>query len=1113
MARYAPVAARLLALSTRCDCPCARARLTQRWRYAPRFRYDTYDFAPGQFRFYVPQLTNFLLNGRYGGAAKLEVFLLDKSERSTHFAHRVYWFLRSFAPNVPYSSEIAGMMALASPGEQATLLRAVEHQGAAAAERMVHALDAICGPGERWQHNRGLMGADLAGGEPGAAESKGGEGADAGAGGDGVSPSAELAAAASAAVAGAVEATATGGAGEDAGSETKAGGEAESKGEVAEHEDKSEGVAGTVIEPYPEAVRARAATTVAPGPFHEVLGMCDEFEQISKDIDATALEMRNDYLRSQLQRLDELYMPSRALYVPVGNPHNVVLGVHPEESFCFKTKERAPFLICFEVVEYATADGRSLAASGGAGGFAQHQYGAVDAASTSVASGRSRRGRRRRRLGRKAKGKKIRVGGFSVGIGDSKINVPHKSFRIPAPFLSSSDDSEADGAEMTSRNPLGLTGSSTFSTITDDGERPMGMWSSPARPSEEDRVRQIHTRRLHRKRTKREQRRKKQAETGAVRSSGAAEPHLSRHDSYDAGLESGASDGSGGDEASGEDDGIASPDPGSPIRQSSGVAFPPDHGVATPERDATASDGRSHGRIAVPPADATPGTNYAAMPRTPEVGTVGRGADADSERPPDTGGSHRPGDDVTGYAAVALVSPAGGSTTAGADSAPRVGRAGGGEAGSGSDDSWGKQEDVGQLDGTPRASRRGRGGAAVARARSISASSADSHSEGGERDRPRITSVTDEELEAEIAAGLSEHDIDRRVSDVEESAMHRIDAAHANETRRSSLQELTTPLVSASGSSTGAAGDAGMEAPRSAVSEVIFKERWEEKERRIRAKSRYSHLPGWRLVPIIYKSNDDLRQEQFASQLIAQFAAIFRAADLPLWLRPYDILATSPTSGFIEAIPDTVSIHSLKEKDPAYTTLEDFFVRHFGRGDPDSARLTAARRNFVASLAAYSIVCYVLQIKDRHNGNILIDAEGHVVHIDFGFILSNSPGGGANFERAPFKLINEFVEVMGGNRSDLFRRYRTLCVRAFLEVRKHVDRILLLVEMVISGNDALPCFAGGYDRVIHGLRERLFLDVSSRACVGIVHRLIDESLNNWRTRWYDKYQRCCVGIL
>lgn len=43
-----------------------------------------------------------------------------------------------------------------------------------------------------------------------------------------------------------------------------------------------------------------------------------------------------------------------------------------------------------------------------------------------------------------------------------------------------------------------------------------------------------------------------------------------------------------------------------------------------------------------------------------------------------------------------------------------------------------------------------------------------------------------------------------------------------------------------------------------------------------------------------------------------------------------------------------------------------------------------------------------------------MDKEGHLVHIDFGFLLTNSPGAGLNFEKAPFKLTNEFVRVMGG---------------------------------------------------------------------------------------------------
>ena len=61
------------------------------------------------------------------------------------------------------------------------------------------------------------------------------------------------------------------------------------------------------------------------------------------------------------------------------------------------------------------------------------------------------------------------------------------------------------------------------------------------------------------------------------------------------------------------------------------------------------------------------------------------------------------------------------------------------------------------------------------------------------------------------------------------------------------------------------------------------------------------------------------------------------------------------------------------------------------------------------SFAGYCIVSYILQIKDRHNGNILIGREGFITHIDFGFLFCTSPRGNLGFEMAPFKLTNEFM--------------------------------------------------------------------------------------------------------
>lgn len=89
-------------------------------------------------------------------------------------------------------------------------------------------------------------------------------------------------------------------------------------------------------------------------------------------------------------------------------------------------------------------------------------------------------------------------------------------------------------------------------------------------------------------------------------------------------------------------------------------------------------------------------------------------------------------------------------------------------------------------------------------------------------------------------------------------------------------------------------------------------------------------------------------------------------------------------------------------------------VRFAGRG---SHRYKRSAKKFVNSMAGYSFVYYFLSIKHRRNGNLMIDSKGNIVHIDFGFLLPNSPGGNIEFEKTPFKLTSKMVPVMGGVKS------------------------------------------------------------------------------------------------
>ena len=67
--------------------------------------------------------------------------------------------------------------------------------------------------------------------------------------------------------------------------------------------------------------------------------------------------------------------------------------------------------------------------------------------------------------------------------------------------------------------------------------------------------------------------------------------------------------------------------------------------------------------------------------------------------------------------------------------------------------------------------------------------------------------------------------------------------------------------------------------------------------------------------------------------------------------------------------------------------------------------------SFFCRWALASLLFAFTLFLNRHNGNILVDNLGHILHIDFGFFLSNSPGRNLGFETAPFKLLDEFVQV------------------------------------------------------------------------------------------------------
>lgn len=283
----------------------------------------------------------------------------------------------------------------------------------------------------------------------------------------------------------------------------------------------------------------------------------------------------------------------------------------------------------------------------------------------------------------------------------------------------------------------------------------------------------------------------------------------------------------------------------------------------------------------------------------------------------------------------------------------------------------------------------------------------------------------------------------------------------------------------------------------------------------------------------IFKVGDDCRQDVLALQLIACFRNIFASVGLDVYVFPYRVTATAPGCGVIDVLPNTISRDMLGRE--AVNGLLEYFLSRYGSAE--SPAFQAARTNFVKSMAAYSVISYLLQFKDRHNGNIMLDDAGHIVHIDFGFCFDIAPGG-IKFERAPFKLTAEMIAVMGGvahhhsispaadstpaaataaaggdaasagaGEAHAYARFEALCVRAFLASRPHAEHLAHLVSAMLESG--LPCFR---PETMDNFRARFAPGKDEAGAAEVMRGLVRRSAGSLTTRQYDQFQLLTNGI-
>ena len=269
------------------------------------------------------------------------------------------------------------------------------------------------------------------------------------------------------------------------------------------------------------------------------------------------------------------------------------------------------------------------------------------------------------------------------------------------------------------------------------------------------------------------------------------------------------------------------------------------------------------------------------------------------------------------------------------------------------------------------------------------------------------------------------------------------------------------------------------------------------------------------LYPMMFKTGDDLRQDQLVVQIIALMDRLLLKENLDLKLTPYRILATSTLAGAIKFIPNTPLSSILGNAKYKGTILG--YLRYHNPASSDSASVLGVRKDamdtYVKSVAGYCVITYLLGVGDRHLDNLLLATDGRFFHIDFGYILGRDPK-----PMAPLmKLSREMIEGMGGSTPSTaaesqFEVFRQYCFTAYTTLRRSSSLILNLFALMQDANIPGLRVQGEEAGVsVRKVEERFKLDGTEEEALGFFAQLIEREMGAWGGLVIDKMHGFAQG--
>jgi hypothetical protein len=157
----------------------------------------------------------------------------------------------------------------------------------------------------------------------------------------------------------------------------------------------------------------------------------------------------------------------------------------------------------------------------------------------------------------------------------------------------------------------------------------------------------------------------------------------------------------------------------------------------------------------------------------------------------------------------------------------------------------------------------------------------------------------------------------------------------------------------------------------------------------------------------------------------------------------YKIIMITNNIGVIEYLDDCLTLKNINSKN---YTLQNYILDN----NKDS-KIKTIKERFAKSLAISSCLSYVLGLGDRHASNIMISKNGHIIHIDYGYILEN-PIHSTIVNNPIIRISHEMIDFLGGWNSEYYDLFKNYIIKVFDIIRLYSDIIINYYNILANEN-------------------------------------------------------------